>query len=121
MKQLTNREEEIMTLLWEKGPMYVKEIQDFYDEPKPHINTISTIIRILEDKGLIHHNSFGKSFQYYALISKDEFRKKKLTGVISKYFDNSYLDVVSSFIKKEDISIEELKKLIEKVENSTPK
>ncbi|WP_108821753.1 BlaI/MecI/CopY family transcriptional regulator [Dysgonomonas sp. Marseille-P4361] len=118
MKQLTKKEEEIMTILWEKGPMLVKEIQEIYEEPKPHVNTISTIIRILEDKGFISHKSLGKTYQYFPLMSRDEYRKRTLSGLISKYFDDSYLEVVSSFIKKEEISIAELKELIAQVEKN---
>lgn len=121
MKGLTNKEEEIMTILWENGPMFVKDIQKLYDVPRPHINTISTIIRILEEKGFIGHQSFGKTYRYYALMSKEDFSKRTLKTVISKYFNNSYLDVVSSFIKKEDISIDELKELIDQVENAHKK
>lgn len=121
MKGLTNKEEEIMTLLWEQGPMLVKDIQELYDEPKPHVNTISTIIRILEDKGFVGHESLGKTYRYHALISKDDFSKKTLKGVICKYFDNSYLGVVSSLIGEEEISIKELRELIDKVEKAHKK
>ncbi|WP_029904294.1 BlaI/MecI/CopY family transcriptional regulator [Prevotella sp. 10(H)] len=118
MKALTNKEEEIMEFFWQHGSMFVKDIQKLFDEPKPHINTISTMIRILEEKGFAGHESLGKTYRYHALISKDEYRKKTLKGVISKYFNNCYLDVVSSFITKEDVSIEELKSLIDQVEQA---
>jgi len=116
MKHLTGKEEEIMTFLWEKGPMMVKDIQALYDDPQPHINTISTIIRILEDKGFVGHESLGRTYRYYALMDKQEFNKVTLKGIIRKYFNNSYLGVVSSLIKDEELSIEELKELIEEVE-----
>ena len=119
MKNLTNKEEEIMNFFWEKGALLVKEIQEFYLEPKPHINTVSTMVRLLEEKGYVGHESLGKTYRYFATVSKEEFSKKTLTSVIQKYFDNSYLSVVSSLIEEEDISLNELKKLITEVEKGT--
>ena len=96
MKGLTAKEEEIMGFFWEKGPLFVKEMLAFYEEPKPHFNTLSTIVRGLEDKGFLAHKT-----------------------VISKYFNNSYLSAVSSLVKEEDISLEDLKQLIAEVERGT--
>ena len=118
MKTLTAKEEEIMGFFWEKGPLFVKQMLEFYDEPRPHFNTVSTFVRMLEDKGYVSHRVLGNSYQYYAVLSKEDFKKKTLKGVISKYFDNSYLRVVSSLVKEEEISVEELKELIREVENA---
>ena len=118
MKTLSAREEEIMDILWEKGPLFVKEIVGFYDEPRPHFNTLSTFVRALEEKGYVSHRAFGNSYQYYAVVSRDEFKKKTLKNVISKYFNNSYLGVVSSLVKEEEISLSELKELIREVEDA---
>ena len=108
MKTLSAREEEIMDILWEKGPLFVKEIVELYDEPRPHFNTLSTFVRGLEEKGYVGHRAFGNSYQYYAKVSRDDFKKKTLKGVISKYFNNSYLGVVSSLVREEEISLDEL-------------
>ena len=118
MKALSTREEEIMGFFWEKGPLFVKEIVGFYDEPHPHFNTLSTFVRALEEKGYLSHRAFGNTYQYYAVVSHDEFKKKTLKSVISKYFNNSYLGVVSSLVKEEEISLSELKELIREVENA---
>ena len=118
MERLTGKEEEIMEFFWKEGPLFVKQILEFYDEPRPHINTLSTIVRNLEEKGYVGHRAYGNSHQYYAVISQDEFKKKTLRNVISKYFNNSYLDVVSAFVNEEDISIDELKKLIRAAKNT---
>jgi predicted transcriptional regulator len=118
MKTLTAKEEEIMGFFWEKGPLFVKQMLEFYDEPRPHFNTVSTFVRMLEDKGYVSHRVMGNSYQYYAVVSKDDFKKKTLKGVISKYFNNSYLGVVSSLVKEEEISLDELKELIREVENA---
>ena len=90
MKGLTSKEEEIMNYFWHKGPLFVKELLDFYDD--------------------------GKTYQYFAVVSEESFKKRTLRQVIRKYFNSSYLGVVSSLIEEEDISLKELKELIEKVE-----
>ncbi len=118
MNKLTAKEEEVMGYFWEKGPMFVKQLLEFYAAPRPHFNTLSTIVRGLEEKGFLAHTAYGNTYQYYAVVSADDFKRKTLKGVISKYFDNSYLSVVSSLVKEEKISVEELKQLIEEVENS---
>ena len=116
MKMLTAKEEEIMGYFWEKGPLFVKQLLDFYDEPRPHFNTLSTIVRGLEEKGYLSHEVFGNTYQYYAVVSESDFSKRTLKSVISKYFNNSYLSAVSSLVKEEDISLDDLKKLIQEVE-----
>lgn len=118
MKTLTAKEEEIMGYFWEKGPLFVKQLLDFYDEPRPHFNTLSTIVRGLEEKGFLSHEAFGNTYQYYTVVSRDDFKKKTLKGVISKYFNNSYLGAVSSLVKEEEISLDELKQLIRDVEKA---
>ena len=118
MKTLTAKEEEIMGFFWEKGPLFVKQMLEFYDDPRPHFNTVSTFVRMLEDKGYVSHRAIGNSYQYYEVVSKEDFKKKTLKGVISKYFNNSYLGVVSSLVKEEEISLDELKELIREVENA---
>ncbi|MGL5272911.1 MAG: BlaI/MecI/CopY family transcriptional regulator [Phocaeicola sp.] len=116
MKTLTTKEEEIMDFFWSKGPLFVKELMEFYPEPKPHFNTLSTIVRGLEEKQFLSHHVFGNTHQYYPIVSESDFKKRTLKSVISKYFNNSYLGVVSSLVKEESISINELKQLIEEVE-----
>jgi predicted transcriptional regulator len=121
MKRLTVKEEEIMNLFWERGPLFVKEIQETYEEPRPHVNTLSTIARILEEKGFVGHEALGKTHRYRALIDREEYSKGTLRGVVGKYFNNSYLGVVSSLINEEKLSVEELKALIEQVEKAGKK
>lgn len=116
MKKLTAKEEEIMELFWEHGSMFVKDLLSFYGSPKPHINTLSTIVRGLEEKGYVYHEAFGNTYRYHVAISKSEFSRQTLRGVIDKYFNKSYLGVVSSLVKEEDISVDELKELIRQVE-----
>ena len=116
MKRLTAKEEEIMGWFWQKGPLFVKELLEYYEEPKPHFNTLSTIDRGLEEKGFLTHKNFGNSYQYYAVLTDMEYSNGTLKNVIAKYFNNSYLGVVSTLIKEEDISVDDLRKLIDEVE-----
>ena len=119
MKGLTAKEEEVMGFFWTKGPLFVKEMLAFYDDPKPHFNTLSTIVRGLEEKGYVAHRAFGNSYQYYAVVSEEGFGRSSLKNIIRKYFNNSYLSAVSSLVKEENISIDELKALIKEVEKQS--
>ncbi len=118
MKRLTNKEKEIMDLYWQHGPMFVKELLDYYDEPKPHFNTLSTMVRILEKNGFLDHKQFGNTYQYFPTVSEKEYGRSSIAGVIKNYFNDSYLSAVSSFVKEEKISVEELRELIDEIENS---
>ena len=117
MKKLTNKEKEIMELYWQHGPMFVRELQEHYAEPRPHFNTLSTMVRLLEKNGFLGHKQFGNTYQYYPLVTEKEYGRSSLAGVIRNYFDNSDLSAVSSFVKEEKISVDELKQLIEQIEN----
>ena len=117
MKGLTSKEEEIMGFFWEKGPLFVKQLLAFYEEPKPHFNTLSTMVRALEAKGYVAHNSFGSTYQYYPVVSEEEFSRSTLGSVISRYFENSYLGAVSALVEEEKISLGELRSLIDRIEN----
>jgi len=118
MKHLTNREEEIMELFWDKGALFVKEIVESLDEPKPHYNTISTIVRGLEEKGFVDHEQFGNTHRYFAAISREEFSRNTLKNMVGKYFNQSYASVVSMFVQEEKISLEEIQELIRQAENA---
>ena len=118
MEKLTAKEEEILELFWKKGPLYVREIVELYEDPKPHFNTISTIVRALEEKGYVGHTQKGKSYQYHALIAEEDMGRKSLSSIIGRYFKNSYLRVVSSFVENGNIPVEDLRRLLDEVENS---
>lgn len=117
MKKLTQKEEEILACFWSNGSMFIRELLDLQDEPKPHYNTLSTIVRILEEKGYIGYKAYGNTYQYYALVSEDDYRKNSLSNVVDKYFGNSYTRVVSSLIEEEKLSIDELQELIRQIKN----
>lgn len=117
MKQLTAKEEEVLGYFWANGPLFVRELLDLQGEPKPHYNTLSTIVRTLEEKGYVGYKVFGNTHQYYALISEDEYSKKTLKQIVDKYFDNSYTRVVSTLIEEEALTLDELQELIQQIKN----
>ncbi len=119
MKKLTNKEKEIMDMFWQNGAMFVRELQEHYDEPRPHFNTISTLVRILEKNGFLGHKQYGNTYQYFPLVTEDEYGKSSIAGVIKNYFNDSYLSAVSAFVKEEKISVEDLKALITKIEKGS--
>ncbi|WP_282016508.1 BlaI/MecI/CopY family transcriptional regulator [Marinifilum flexuosum] len=121
MKKLTQKEEEIMKLFWAEGPMFVKELQKIFPDQKLHYNTLSTMVRALEEKSFIAHETFGKTHRYYAAITEEEYHKKTMGNVVKKYFDNSYKRVVSMFVEEEKLSIDELKRLIKDIEDNKDK
>ena len=116
MKRLTTKEKEIMDMLWKNGPMFVREMVALYPDPKPHFNTVSTQVRILENCGYIRHKAFGNSYRYYPAVTEAEYGRKSIAGLIKNYFDDSYMSVVSAFVKDKKISVDELKDLIDKIE-----
>ncbi len=120
IKELTRAEEQIMQVLWQLEKAFVKEVIDELPLPKPAYNTVSTFIRILETKGFIAHNSFGKSHQYYPLISKEEYQNFSADKLLNGYFDNSVERMFSFFVEKEKIDLkeaDEILKMIEKLKN----
>ena len=116
MQKLTNKEEEIMKILWRLKKAFVKEIRAELKGEKPHYNTLSTIVRNLEDKNYVGHEAFGNTHRYYPLITKDAYRKKFIDSTISDFYDNSYKSLVSFFAKEEKISVAELKEIIALIE-----
>ena len=117
MEKLTRREEELMRCFWERGPLFVRELVEMAPEPKPHFNTLSTMVRALESKGYVGHKAYGATYQYYPLVSEEEFSRQTLGSVISRYFENSYLGAVSALVEEEKISVDELRELIDRIQN----
>lgn len=116
MEKLTNKEEELMHILWQLEGAFVKEIVAELPTPKPHYNTISTTIRRMVDKGFVNFESYGNTYKYFPAISKAAYRKSFMQKTIHNYFANSYSDAVSFFAKEEKISVEELKEIIRLIE-----
>ena len=111
MKELTKGEEQVMQVIWSIGQGFANEIMAAFPEPKPAYNTVLTVIKILENKGFVTHETFCRANRYSAVISKEEYSQRYLGSVVERYFNNSYLDLVSAFAKKENFSLEELEAL----------
>ena len=110
MKKLTPKEEDILSYFWTNGPLFIRELLELQEEPKPHYNTLSTIVRVLEEKGYIGYRPYGNTYQYYALVSEDEYRNKTLKNVVSRYFGDSLID-------RDELSVEELEELLQQIKN----
>lgn len=116
MEKLTNKEEEILHILWKLEKAFVKEVLAEIPEENLHYNTVSTIIRNIEEKGYVAHKAYGKTHQYYPVVSKEEYRKQFMSTATRKFFDNSYKSMVSFFAREEKISAEELREILEIIE-----
>jgi BlaI family penicillinase repressor len=121
--ELTHAEEQIMQVLWKIEKGFVKDILEHFGDPKPAYNTISTITRILEKKGLVSYKAYGNSHQYYPLISKKEYTKNHLSRFATNYFSNSMKDLVSFFSENNKLSVQEIDetiKLLNELKNKKP-
>ena len=118
MQKLSNKEEEIMHILWKLKKAFVKEVQAEITEDQPHYNTLSTIVRNLEEKGYVSHNAFGNTHQYYPIVSIEEYRKGFMSTAIDNYFNSSYKSMVSFFAKEEKISAAELREILAMIETT---
>lgn len=108
LRELTRAEEEIMQILWDLGQGVVHDLLERFPEPRPAYNTVSTIIRILEQKGFIDHKAYGRTYVYFPLISKKEYTKSYFRNMVANYFGNSYKSLASFFTKEESLTLEEL-------------
>mgnify|MGYP000916668670 FL=1 len=124
MKELTKAEEQIMQLLWKQEKAFVKDIIDEIPEPKPAYNTVSTIIRILEKKGFVGHNAYGKTHEYFPLISRKDYTRSFMKNFVRNYFSGSFQEMVSFFAKEDNMTLADLDEMIEDVkrdlENDNP-
>jgi BlaI family penicillinase repressor len=110
---LTRAEEKIMQILWELGEGLVKDVLERLPEPKPVRNTVSTIIRILENKGFVSHRVYGNIHLYYPVVSKQSYSKNQLLRLMENYFNNSFSSMASLFAKEKDLTVEELDVILE--------
>ena len=111
MKLLTKKEEELMSILWKLEKAFVKDIIAEYPNPKPHYNTVSSLVRLLQDKGLIGFTPYGTTYEYYPLLTRNKYRESFMNHVIKNYFDNSYKNA-AAFFASEKLTPEEQDELI---------
>lgn len=117
MKQLTEKEEEVMRKLWTKDEMIAREVWEQYNEPRPHFNTVLTFLRILEQKGWVKHRTIGNTNLYSAIVSREEVGKSTLKTLIENFFNGSAAGLVNALIKDENLSEKEMKEVFDLVEN----
>lgn len=120
-KELTRAEEQVMHELWSLNKAFVKEVVEKLPEPKPAYNTVSTIIRILEKKGFVGHEAFGKSHRYFPLISKEEYAKSAANKLMTGYFGNSVQQLLSFFVKEKQMTVGELNDILNELKEEKGK
>lgn len=120
MKRLTKVEEEIMQIIWYLGRCTVRDIRDHIKnelgQPEPPHSTVSTIVRILEDKAFLGHKAYGRTYEYFSLISQEDYSRQRLRKLVGDYFGGSMNRLVSFLVKRDDLSLGELSELIDKLE-----
>jgi predicted transcriptional regulator len=116
MNTLTKAEEQVMQILWDEKEGFVKDLLQKFPEPRPAYNTVSTIIRILEKKGFVDHRSFGKSHQYYPLVSREQYRNERFSSLMADYFNGSMKQVLSHFGKSGSLNMKEADEIIQMME-----
>ncbi len=117
MRELTRAEEQVMQILWDMKKGFVKEILEHFPEPRPAYNTVSTIVRILQEKGFVDHKEYGRTHQYFPLVSKDEYSKSHLNNFVKDYFSNSFEKMVSFFAREKGISVKEMEEIMQLMES----
>ena len=120
IKELTKAEDQVMQILWTLGKAFVKDIIEEMPDPKPAYNTVSTIVRILETKGFVGHKAYGKTHEYFPLITKEKYTKFYLNNLLKGYFNGSFQNLVSFFAKENKMDIKSLEKLLEEIKNQKP-
>ena len=117
LKELTRAEDQVMQILWDLKTAFVKDIVERMPEPKPAYNTISTIVRILETKGFVDHKAYGKTHEYFPLISKEKYTKFYLNNLLRGYFNGSFQNLVSFFAKENKLDSKAIEKLLDEIKN----
>ncbi len=120
MQKLAKREEQIMQALWLLERAFVKEIIVELPDPKPHYNSVATMVRILEEKGFLGHESFGNTFRYYPIVSKEAYQRQTLGDIVKQYFNDSYPSMLAFFAKEEKISKADLEEILQLIQSKKP-
>ena len=119
MKVLTKAEEQIMQVIWNLDKAFLRDIIEEIPEPKPHQNTIATILKILVEKEFVGVHVFGRMHQYYPLVSKDEYSESSMKNLVKGYFEGSFSNAVSFMVKENNLSVEDLELLLSQLKKST--
>ena len=117
MEKLTKAEEEILVMMWQKGRCTVSELISDMPEPKPAHSTVSSFVRTLEKKGYVNHKAYGRTYEYFPIVEKSDYRRNRLAGLVSDFFGGSIDELVSSIVRDEKMSIKEMQTLLNKIKN----
>ena len=118
MKQkLTEKEEMLMNIFWAHGSMFIRDLMAYIPEPKPHYNTVATLVKFLEEKEFLEREPMANSFRYKVKTTEKQYRGDTVSEVVARYYGNSYLNMVSQFVEEDKMDIQELKDLIAQIEN----
>ena len=115
MKSLTKAEEQVMQVLWKLEKAFLREVVEAMPNPKPHQNTVATLLKILVEKEFVGITAISRHHQYYPLVSKDEYSKRSMKQLVKGYFEGSFTNVVSFMVKENNLSIEELEILLQQI------
>lgn len=111
MRELTAAEEKVMQILWKIKNGFVKDIQENFQDPVPAYNTISTFIRILEKKGYVGFKAYGRSHEYFPLVTKNQYRRIVINNLLNKYFGNSPEKIIAFLVKEDHLTLKELEEM----------
>ena len=112
MQKLAKREEQIMQVYWDLGKAFIKEVIPNLPEPKPHYNSVATMVKILEEKGFLDHDSVGNVYRYFPVISREDYQKHAMKDIVSQYFDNSYPRMLAFFAKEQKLTEKQLDEIV---------
>jgi BlaI family transcriptional regulator, penicillinase repressor len=121
MRDLTKAEEQVMQVLWKIRKGFVKDILEHFDDPRPAYNTVSTIVRILQEKGFVKHKAYGRTHEYFPVVTKTEYSKAHFSTFMNDYFSNSFEKMVSFFAKEKSISLQEMEEILKIMESEVKK
>ncbi len=116
--KLTAKEEALMRIFWEHGPLFIRDLISYLPEPKPHYNSVATLVKFIEDKGFLEREPMANSFRYKVIISEQQYRGDTVSEVVARYYGNSYFSMISQFAKEDKIDIQDLKALIAQIEKN---
>jgi len=120
MQKLAKREEQIMQVYWDLGKAFIKEVIPNLPEPKPHYNSVATMVKILEEKGFLDHDSVGNVYRYFPVISREDYQKHAMKDIVSQYFDNSYPRMLAFFAKEQNLTEDELQEILHMIKTDKP-
>jgi predicted transcriptional regulator len=110
--KLAKREEQIMQAFWALGRGFIRDVIPHLPDPKPHYNSVATIVKILEDKNFLSHDIVGNTYQYYPIVSKEDYQKYTIKDIVGQYFDNSYPRMLAFFARQQKISEDDMKEIL---------